>query len=505
MTATLFLKLAGNTVDGLATGRLNGAGQSSQSPEGKDFSQFFKERMAGSGGSPSQVSEEALQRVLSALERGIELPLDGSDLPPELADLESADLARIIQHLRELEAAAPGLFVDGRGEGITAVGGSPAGAGAEGGARGEGAIAGTGANTANAEGALGSMLAGAGLGDAGASTVNAAAVGSAGAEGEGGKGALLASIAGTDAAGSRSASGGTESTLQSAADPLRGGNLAAVQWRPHSDSASDPTTGRIPGLGPQGDGSAYEQRLAPQSSSARTENSGALSGALSGAPTVMVESDGEVNPSANVSRLWEELRLINAGGGDNQTRQSALEAAVGRVSTTTGGGETTGSQTSAASLSNLSSTPTPQSGAAPTAPVTVAGPDWSNALAQRVGWMLEGRMGRADIALDPPELGPLQVRIHTQNDQTQVQFVSANSQVREALDQALPRLREMLESQGLQLVEADVRDQTREGGDGREAAPWAADAVTNEGSSPVEEDRSMLPGQPLQGLVDAYA
>lgn len=96
-------------------------------------------------------------------------------------------------------------------------------------------------------------------------------------------------------------------------------------------------------------------------------------------------------------------------------------------------------------------------------PVTVGKPGWSDAIMQRVMWMSSQNINRVDIQLDPPELGPLQVRIATQADQTSVTFSSNHGAVREALDQGLPRLREMMDSQGLALADVNVSDQHARG------------------------------------------
>lgn len=138
------------------------------------------------------------------------------------------------------------------------------------------------------------------------------------------------------------------------------------------------------------------------------------------------------------------------------------------------------------------------------APLAAGGPDWGDALAQRIGWMLEGQLGRAEIAIDPPELGPLQVRITTLHDQTQVQFLSQHAAVRDALDQALPRLREMLEAQGLQLAHADVSDEQQS--DGRR---HSAGALMGQGGSDENIDAAPALDHPSPvmtvGLIDAYA
>lgn len=101
---------------------------------------------------------------------------------------------------------------------------------------------------------------------------------------------------------------------------------------------------------------------------------------------------------------------------------------------------------------------------------------WSEALAERTAWLAGQQIHSAELQLDPPELGPLQVRISVHQDQASVSFVSANPQVREALDQSMTRLRDLLQEQGMQLVDAGVSDQQR-GGNGDKPAGDASDAT----------------------------
>ena len=91
-------------------------------------------------------------------------------------------------------------------------------------------------------------------------------------------------------------------------------------------------------------------------------------------------------------------------------------------------------------------------------PTTVGKQGWGNAVMQRVMWMSSQQVQTAEIALDPPELGPLQVRVSNQGEQTSVVFSSQHAQVRDALDQSLPRLREMMEEQGVDLADVNVSD-----------------------------------------------
>jgi flagellar hook-length control protein FliK len=104
---------------------------------------------------------------------------------------------------------------------------------------------------------------------------------------------------------------------------------------------------------------------------------------------------------------------------------------------------------------------------------------WSEALAERAAWLAGQQIHSAELQLDPPELGPLQVRISVHQDQAVVSFVSANPQVREALDQTMGRLRELMLEQGMQLVDAGVSDQGREGRAEAEAAERSLQADGN--------------------------
>ncbi len=80
-------------------------------------------------------------------------------------------------------------------------------------------------------------------------------------------------------------------------------------------------------------------------------------------------------------------------------------------------------------------------------------------LAERVQMMLSKNLKNVDIRLDPPELGRMQIRMTMNNDIASVQFTVANEQTRDIVEQAMPRLREMLSQQGLQLADTSVQQQ----------------------------------------------
>ncbi|GAB3537605.1 flagellar hook-length control protein FliK [Noviherbaspirillum agri] len=86
----------------------------------------------------------------------------------------------------------------------------------------------------------------------------------------------------------------------------------------------------------------------------------------------------------------------------------------------------------------------------------VGTPGWDQALGQKVVWMVAGEQQSASLTLNPPDLGPLQVVLNVSNSQANATFIAAQPEVRQALEAALPKLREMLGDAGIQLGQANV-------------------------------------------------
>jgi flagellar hook-length control protein FliK len=82
--------------------------------------------------------------------------------------------------------------------------------------------------------------------------------------------------------------------------------------------------------------------------------------------------------------------------------------------------------------------------------------DAAKLLQERVSSMLSINNKEAEIRLDPPEMGSMQIRIRSDAEQAQINFVVQNQQAKEALEQSLPRLREMLAQQGIDLGESTI-------------------------------------------------
>ena len=114
-------------------------------------------------------------------------------------------------------------------------------------------------------------------------------------------------------------------------------------------------------------------------------------------------------------------------------------------------------------------------------------PGWDQAFGEKIQWMVSQQVQGAQIRLNPAQLGPMEVNIQLRNDQATIQFNSAHVVVRDALEAAIPRLREMMESSGVELVDVDVSGQSfAERQDGSGQQPVVANALTANESGEAE-------------------
>lgn len=89
-------------------------------------------------------------------------------------------------------------------------------------------------------------------------------------------------------------------------------------------------------------------------------------------------------------------------------------------------------------------------------------PGWSQQMTDQVNLMLKGGFQQADIKLNPAHLGPMEIKLSMNDDKASIHFVAQHAPVRDAIDSALPRLREMLEQQGVGLADVDVSAQSEQ-------------------------------------------
>ncbi|OBU14788.1 flagellar hook-length control protein FliK [Photobacterium aquimaris] len=137
---------------------------------------------------------------------------------------------------------------------------------------------------------------------------------------------------------------------------------------------------------------------------------------------------------------------------------------------------------------------------------------------ERINMMMAKNLKQVDIRLDPPELGKIQIKLNITQDQASVQFTVNNSQTRDMVEQAMPRLREMLQQQGLQLAQSSVQQETPQqfsgqhnnhAADSQSGKQSPSRAAATEGQSQSEVDQPQLQTQLLvtdnKDHVDYYA
>jgi flagellar hook-length control protein FliK len=130
----------------------------------------------------------------------------------------------------------------------------------------------------------------------------------------------------------------------------------------------------------------------------------------------------------------------------------------------------------------------------------VGTPGWSEEIGSRLTMMVEQGKHTASLRLSPEHLGPLEIHISMNDDQASVYFGAANADTRAALENALPKLREMFASQGLSLTDAGVHREPP-----RQQANPAAQSPGS-GNFPAENgEQAAAAAQVRLGLLDAYA
>lgn len=104
--------------------------------------------------------------------------------------------------------------------------------------------------------------------------------------------------------------------------------------------------------------------------------------------------------------------------------------------------------------------PNLQPGATATISAPLGSNAWPEEFSQKINWISTQQNQTAELHLNPPDLGPMSVTISISDNQATAQFSSPHSSVREAIENALPKLRESMADNGITLGNTTVSDQT---------------------------------------------
>jgi flagellar hook-length control protein FliK len=135
-------------------------------------------------------------------------------------------------------------------------------------------------------------------------------------------------------------------------------------------------------------------------------------------------------------------------------------------------------------------------------------------LAEKVRWMVNSKSATAEIRLDPPDLGGINIKVNLSGDTAQVNFNVQSAAAKEALDQAVPRLRDMLQDQGIELGESVVQQESQnsqqgETSENRDSLAHGNNMGQNDTPEIVEDNTIQVMQQRVSGGVlggiDYYA
>ena len=148
------------------------------------------------------------------------------------------------------------------------------------------------------------------------------------------------------------------------------------------------------------------------------------------------------------------------------------------------------------------------------APLSIATPvrdaAWTSDFADKLVWMATNDKQVAKLTLNPAHMGPLEISLNIDKGHATASFVSANADVREALENALPRLREMFASAGISLgqtnVSAESFQQQADANTGNGGKPqWSPDNAILVADSAASMPLSSITTQFGNGMVDTFA
>lgn len=227
--------------------------------------------------------------------------------------------------------------------------------------------------------------------------------------------------------------------------------------------------------------SAAESAAAQSSvtTNATTQSDSAAAPVMAAPQQVLAQAESQ-GPQAPLSTISAGIKQMEVTGTDEVRKAVSLEVkpkageAEKSLVATTSNSESSPSQT-VQHGQNSQTQPQVADSRAPAAETTLrrepqnlphlklASQEAPAELHQKVNVMLAEKLQQAEIQLDPLGLGKMKIQIQMGADsQANVHFVVQHGQTREMLEQAMPRLRDMLAGQGIQLGQTQVQQQSQQ-------------------------------------------
>ncbi|MFM5079842.1 flagellar hook-length control protein FliK [Aeromonas veronii] len=249
-----------------------------------------------------------------------------------------------------------------------------------------------------------------------------------------------------------------------------------------AEGSQQPATAANQGSAPVTTAQSAAESAAAQSSvtaTATAQTDSAAAPVMVAPQQVLAQAESQ-GPQAPLSTISAGIKQMEVTGTDEVRKAVSLEVkpkageAEKSLVATTSSGESSPSQT-VQHGQNSQTQPQVADSRAPAAETTLrrepqnlphlklASQEAPAELHQKVNVMLAEKLQQAEIQLDPLGLGKMKIQIQMGADsQANVHFVVQHGQTREMLEQAMPRLRDMLAGQGIQLGQTQVQQQSQQ-------------------------------------------
>ncbi|MFQ1914359.1 flagellar hook-length control protein FliK [Aeromonas veronii] len=249
-----------------------------------------------------------------------------------------------------------------------------------------------------------------------------------------------------------------------------------------AEGSQQPATAANQGSAPVRTAQSAAESAAAQSSvtaNATAQTDSAAAPVMVAPQQVLAQAESQ-GPQAPLSTISAGIKQMEVTGSDEERKAVSLEVkpkageAEKSLVATTSSSESSASQT-VQHGQNSQTQPQVADSRAPAAETTLrrepqnlphlklASQEAPAELHQKVNVMLAEKLQQAEIQLDPLGLGKMKIQIQMGADsQANVHFVVQHGQTREMLEQAMPRLRDMLAGQGIQLGQTQVQQQSQQ-------------------------------------------
>jgi len=134
-------------------------------------------------------------------------------------------------------------------------------------------------------------------------------------------------------------------------------------------------------------------------------------------------------------------------------------------------------------------------------PLTTNG-QFANGLGIRIQWMLQQALSSAQIMLDPPELGPMNVKLVQAGSEMNIVFQVQTAQGKDAIEDNLAKLKEMLLAQGINLGETEIQHKQKDQDEDKQQS-----LTNNENDSELQDSSDLDASKNIQSnvaLLDTY-